>query len=59
MKPGDRVEMLSNLSKEELKMKKPRIGFVDAVDGSYILVRPRWKKYQIDFLRNEVKLYKP
>lgn len=59
MKIGDRVEMLSNLSKEELKMKKPRIGFVEAVNGDYILVRPRYKKYQIDFLRNEVKLYIP
>ena len=55
-KKGDRVEMLSNLSKEITKNDPPYIGTVISVDGSYILVRPRYKRWFQEFYPNELKL---
>jgi len=53
MKPqiGDRVKIKGYDPKYNGKL-----AFVIDVDGSYILVRPRWSKHRIDLLENEVEL---
>lgn len=55
---GDIVEMIGNLSKDLKSMAKPRLGLVENVNGSYILVKPEGKTYSVDFLGNEVKFYR-
>ena len=55
-KKGDKVEMVSNLSKELTKNEPPHIGTVISVDGSYILVRPRYKRWFQEFYPGELRL---
>lgn len=57
-KATDIVEITGNLSPDLLAMSRPRLGQVKNVNGSYILVRPEGKTYDVDFLENEVRFYK-
>lgn len=52
---GDRVKIVGNIPFQLKKSPRPLLGTVVHVDGAYVLVRPRYKRYTIDFLDNEVR----
>ena len=51
---GDKVEILRK-DIYHLKHRKNRNGIVVNVDGSYILVRPMWCKWEIKLYSNEIR----
>jgi hypothetical protein len=57
-KKGDKVEIISNIPFGLLYDSSPLLGTVISVDGFYIIVRPRYKRYTAEFYENEIKQYK-
>ena len=56
-KKRDIVEIVGNIPFGLSKDKKPLIGTVISVDGSYILVRPKYKRWFAEFYPGEVEHY--
>ena len=56
LKVGSKVEIISNIPFQLKKKPKPLLGTVAAIDGFYILVRPKYQRYECEFYRNELKL---
>ena len=55
LKVGSKVEIISNIPFQLKKKPKPLLGTVTAIDGFYILVRPKYQRYECEFYRNELK----
>lgn len=55
-KKGDKVEIVGNIPFHLKNEPRPLIGTVTNVDGSYILVKPRYKRWEAEFYPNELKL---
>jgi len=58
LRVGDKVEILHYRTAVSWGSGKPqRYGFVENINGAYILVRPRWKREQIiELYPNEIRL---
>lgn len=53
-KIDQRVEILAKLA--PLKHRKPPLhGYITAIDGSYILVRPTWCDWEVELYPNELR----
>lgn len=53
---GTKVEIIGNIPFCLKNAKKPLIGTVTNVNGFYILVKPRYKRFVAEFYRNELKV---
>lgn len=58
-KKGDIVEIISNIPFQLKKKQPPYIGTITNVDGFYILVKPRYQRWEIELYPNELKMVKP
>jgi len=56
-KKGDKVEIVGNIPFDLLNAAKPIIGTIVSIDGFYILIRPKYKRYIAEFYANEIKHY--
>ena len=56
LKVGSKVEIIGNIPFQLKKNPKPRLGTVTAIDGSYILVRPKYQRYECEFYPGELRL---
>jgi hypothetical protein len=54
-KKGDKVEIVGNIPFHLKDSPRPLIGRVTNVDGSYILVKPKYKRWEAEFYPNELK----
>ena len=54
-KKGDKVEIIGNIPFHLKKEPKPLIGRVTNVDGFYILVKPRYKRWEAEFYPGEIR----
>ena len=57
-KIGDKVEITGNIPFALLNAKKPLIGTITSIDGYYIMVKPRYRRWTAEFYPSELKLYK-
>ena len=55
---GDKVEIISNITFDLANGSKPILGTVINVDGFYVIVKPRYKRYSCEFYANEIRHYK-
>lgn len=55
LKKGDKVEIVSNIPNQLNHLPKPILGTVVDRDGSYIKVRPKYKRYSVEFLDVELR----
>lgn len=55
LKKGDKVEIISNIPHQLVNLPKPIIGTVLFIDGEYVIVRPHYKRYTVEFLCNELR----
>ena len=55
LKIGDKVKILRK-DIFHLKYVKNPVGTVTEIDGSYIMVRPRYKRWVIELYQNEVEV---
>ena len=55
MKKGDKVEIIGNIPFQLKDKPRPLLGTVTNVDGSYILVKPKYQRYVCEFYPNELK----
>jgi DNA mismatch endonuclease (patch repair protein) len=53
---GDRVEILRRDIHPLRRRRRPWYGFVKAMDGAYILVRPAWVKWTTELYPNEIRI---
>lgn len=56
MKVGDKVEIIGNIPFHLLKAPRPLLGTITNIDGAYILVKPRYKRWEAEFYPGELKL---
>lgn len=52
---GDKVEIVGNIPFHLKKIPRPLLGTVTHVNGGYILVKPRYKKWEAEFYSNELR----
>lgn len=58
MKKGDRVQIIGNIPYQLRSKPKPLLGTIVNINGAYILVRPKYKRYLVEFYDIELKLLK-
>ncbi len=58
MKAGDKVEITGNIPFPLKGKSRPILGTVIDVDGAYVFVKPRYRKWVVELLENEVRLIK-
>jgi hypothetical protein len=57
MKVGDKVEILSN-KPQGFRHIKPWYGTVTNMNGFYVLVRPRYQRWEGEWYKNELRVIK-
>lgn len=57
MRKGSKVEILSNKPKK-FKHIKPWYGTVVSINGFYVLIKPRYQRWEGEWYKNELKLIK-
>lgn len=58
MKVGDKIKIRNKNEVFALKHRKTRNGVITNINGSYILVRPMWCKWEVELYLCEIKLLK-
>lgn len=58
MKIGDKVEIIGNIPFQLKDKPRPLLGRIVGIDGSYILVKPKWQRHNCEFYPNELKILK-
>jgi hypothetical protein len=58
LKKGDKVEIIGNIPFHLKDSPRPLLGTVVHVDGAYIDVRPRYKRWIAEFYPNELRKIK-
>lgn len=53
---GDKVEVIGNIPFALKDAPRPIVGRVTRIDGSYILVKPRYRRWEAEFYPGELKL---
>lgn len=56
LKVGSKVEIVGNIPYQLKGQKRPLLGRVVSIDGLYILVKPKHKRYECEFYPSELKL---
>jgi hypothetical protein len=56
MEIGDKVEIVGNIPFQLKDKPRPLLGTITNIDGAYILVRPKHKRYECEFYQWELKL---
>jgi hypothetical protein len=56
MKIGDKVEIIGNIPYQLKNKPKPLLGRITNIDGLYILVKPKYQRYECEFYPNELRL---
>lgn len=56
MRKGDKVEITANIPFPLRNRPRPILGTCINVNGAYVLVRPKYQRFLVDLLDNEVKL---
>lgn len=56
IKVGDKVEIIGNIPFPLKDKPRPLLGRVTRVDGAYILVKPKYKRWEAEFYPVELKL---
>lgn len=54
-KIGDPVEIIGNIPYQLKDKPRPLLGKIIDIDGAYILVRPKYQRYECEFYRGEIK----
>jgi len=54
-KVGDKVEIIANIPFQLKDKPKPLLGTITNIDGWYILVRPKFQRYECEFYSSELK----
>ena len=54
-KKGDSVEIIGNIPFPLLEKTKPLLGKITTIDGAYILVRPKYQRWEAEFYPGEIK----
>lgn len=54
-KVGDKVEIVGNIPFQLKDKPKPLLGTITNIDGGYILVRPKYQRYECEFYRGELR----
>lgn len=52
---GDKVEIVGNIPIQFRNKPRPLLGTVTNVDGAYILVKPKYHRYECEFYPGELK----
>lgn len=55
MKEGDKVEIVGNIPFQLKDKPRPLLGTITNIDGHYILVRPKYQRYECEFYICELK----
>jgi hypothetical protein len=55
IKVGDKVEIIGNIPYPLQNKERPLLGRVTAVDGLYILVKPKYQRWESEFYPGELK----
>jgi len=53
-KVGDKVEIIGNIPFQLKDKPKPLLGTITNIDGAYILVRPKFQRYECEFYSGEL-----
>jgi len=56
IKVGDKVEIVGNIPAPLKNKPRPLLGRVTNVDGAYILVKPRYQRWEGEFYPGELKI---
>ena len=56
IKKGSKVEIIGNIPHPLKDTPRPLLGIVTNIDGYYITVRPKYKRWVGEFYENELKL---
>ncbi len=56
MKIGDKVEIVGNIPFQLKNKARPLLGRITAIDGNYILVKPKYQRYECEFYPGEIKI---
>ena len=51
----DKVEIIANIPFQLKNKPKPLLGTITAIDGDYILVRPKYQRYECEFYTSELR----
>lgn len=55
LKVGDRVEIVGNIPFPLKQKARPLLGKITSIDGDYILVKPKYQRYECEFYPCELK----
>ena len=55
LRVGDTVEIIGNITFQLKDKPKPLLGKITNIDGSYILVKPKYQRYEREFYSGELK----
>ena len=56
IKKEDKIEIIGNIPFQLKNKPRPLLGRVTNVDGHYVLVKPRYQRYECEFYPCELKL---
>ena len=56
-KKGDIVEIIGNIPFDIINKKRPLLVTITSIDGCYIMVRPKYKKWIAEFYSGEIEHY--
>ena len=54
LKVGDKVEIIANIPFHLKDNPKPLLGTITNIDGAYILVKPKYQRYECEFYSVEL-----
>ena len=54
-KTGDKVEIIGNIPFQLKNKRKPLLGRVTNINGAYILVKPKYQRYECEFYICELR----
>ena len=55
LKVGNKVEIIGNIPFQLKDKPKPLLGTVCSINGLYILVKPKYRRYECEFYPGELK----
>jgi len=57
IKVGTIVEIIANIPFQLKDKPRPLLGRITAIDGYYVLVKPKYQRYECEFYPNELKVF--
>ena len=56
MEIGNNIEITGNIPFQLKNKPRPLLGRITNIDGKYILVKPKYQRYECEFYPSELKL---